>query len=297
MRRTIFTLLLLALTLSAGASRHRNLGYSCGLCMIPDGDNITSCDQMRVVINDEDAARAEETVNVPIGRRLAITAKNGGIHVRGTDSAQPSIKACKATALAASLDQVHVRVNGNTVTSDGPANKPWIVFFIVSLPRAAIAELKAYDGPISIFGVDASVTAHTENGPISAKDSSGVLDLSADNGPIGFEGSTGDVSIHTSNGPISVKLRDSAWRGVKLNAVTDNGPLELVFPRGYRSGISVDTDGNSPVRCHAADCRNGRVKFDRDVEDGHWPSHIDLGSGARAVTLATSNGPVKIEER
>jgi DUF4097 and DUF4098 domain-containing protein YvlB len=123
----------------------------------------------------------------------------------------------------------------------------------------------------------------------------GRADFQTSNGPISVRDVDATVTARTENGPISVDLRETSWTGGRLDARTDNGPLSLQIPRGYRSGVTVDTDGNSPVKCRAEDCRNGRVKFEDD--DSRWPRHIDLGRGPHAVTVATSNGPVSINER
>jgi hypothetical protein len=299
MGRTFFILSLSLIAATAiGGSRHRwDGGVSCGVCVSPMVDDVNDCGDLHVIVNDRDAVRAEENVPADGIRSLRIhVPESGGVYVRQSSGSRYSIKACKAAELGESLGDVHVSVSGDEVTATGPHSKQWLVYFIVEMPRGGHADFQTSNGPISVFGVDAVVTARAENGPISFKESFGTLHATAQNGPISVSGSSGDVTLRTENGPISVKLREMSWTGGRLDARTDNGPLSVEIPRGYRSGVTVDTDGNSPVRCRAEDCRNGRIKFGDD-DESRWPRHIDLGSGPHAVTVATSNGPVSINER
>jgi hypothetical protein len=297
MRRVlpVLILALIAAAAVAGSRKHHRYGhFSCGVCVTPLSDDVTDCSDLRVILNDRDAVQVEEIVPVEGVRALTMRAPEaGGIYVHRSDNSRYTVKVCKAAEPGESLSDVRVRVSGDEVSASGPGSKQWIVNFIVGMPRGARADFGTSNGPIAIFGVDGTVTAHAENGPISLKDSIGTLRATAENGPIQLSGSAGDVTLRTDNGPISVELGESSWTG-RLDAHTDNGPVDLTLPRGYRSGVTVDTDGNSPVKCHAEDCRSGRVKFDDD--DMHWPRHIDLGTGAKVVSVGTHNGPVSISE-
>ena len=294
--RSTLTLALLLAAASAFAGEHHRDHINCGTCVTPLVDDVTDCNDFRVVFDDRDAVRAEETIPVVDGRSLVIRApRNGGIYVHRTDAPRFAVTACKGAELGESLGQIRVSVNGDNVTAAGPRGDRWLVYFLVDMPRGAKGDFATSNGPIEIHGVDGSVVARAENGPLSATAASGSIDLKALNGPVAFRGSSGDVVLRTENGPISVDLRDTFWQHGTLDARTDNGPLSLRVPRGYRSGVTVDSDGRSPVSCHAEDCRSGRVKFVDD--DSRWPSHIELGSGAVAVTLATHNGPVTVDER
>ena len=295
--RSSLTVALLAVAAAAfGGSHHRWDGnISCGKCVTPIVDDVNDCSDLRVIINDRDAVRAEEIV--PVGDVSSLTVRApeaGGIYVRRSDSPRFSVKACKAAEIGESLSGVETRFSGERVSATGPSSREWLVYFIVEMPRGARADFGTTNGPISIRGVDGTIVAHAENGPVAAKESTGSIRLTAENGPVAFAGSSGDVVLRTDNGPIAVELRDSYWEHGTLSARTDNGPVALKLPRGYRSGVTVDTDGRSPVKCRAEQCRERRVVYDDD--DSRWPSHIDLGSGAVSVTLATHNGPVAIEE-
>lgn len=292
--RSTLTLALLFTAATAFAGGHHH--FRCGTCVTPLVDDVVGCDDLRVLFDDRDAVRAEEMVPVTDGRSLTIRApETSGIYVHRTDAPRFAVRACKAAELGESLGQIRISVSGDNVTTAGPRGDRWLVYFLVDMPRGAKGDFSTINGPVEIRGVDGTIVARAENGPLGATDVGGSIDLRTENGPIAFRGSSGDVVLHTDNGPISVDLRESFWQRGTLDARTDNGPLSLRIPRGYRSGVTVDSDGRSPVKCHAEDCRGGRVKFAAD--ESRWPSHIELGSGAVAVSLTTHNGPVTVDER
>lgn len=289
-----FALLVVSLPLLAG-SRYGREHISCGVCVTPRVDDVTDCDDLHVIMQDRDAVTQEETVAVGNVRTLNVRApQNGGIYVRrGTGSAF-AVRACKAAQFDESLDGVKVTFSGNTLTARGADYKTWLVYFLIEMPRGARAELETTNGPIDIRDVDGTIVAHAENGPVAAKDTSGSMRLTAQNGPVAFSGSTGNVVLRTANGPVAVDLQSTFWQSGTLDARTDNGPVALTIPRRYRSGVLVTTNGNSPVKCHAEECRGARSRT-WDDED-RYPRRIELGSGSKVVTLATDNGPVSIED-
>jgi hypothetical protein len=307
-RNTMRRLALIALaipliTLSASSSRGRSEYSNHGLSVsVDDWEDIRDCSALHVRYDDASVPVIEESVPVSSFRSLKVRSdRNGSIRVIGTTASTYGVKACKASALG-NANNLHVTVSGNEVSADrGDEDSRSIVFFLVFAPRNATLDLDASNGPISVSGVDGSVTAHALNGPISVKDSSGTLDINTQNGPISFAGNSGNVKLRATNGPISVKLSGSAWLAGNLDASTENGPLSVKVPADYRSGVHVDTDGNSPVSCRAAACRAAKKAFaestDGDDDNGpRWPRHLDLGSGARAVSLSTHNGPVSVKE-
>lgn len=291
---TVALLVISATTVFAG-SRDHWYGTHCGTCVTPLVEDVNDCDDLRVILNDRDAIRSEEAVPIGDTRSLTIKASEaGGIYVRRTDATRFAVKACKAAEFGESLSRLEVHVAGDRVTSTGPGASNWVIYFLVDMPRGARADLGTTNGPIDIRGVTGTIYAHAENGPVGAKDTTGTIRLTAENGPVAFAGSSGDVTLRTDNGPIAVELYGTFWERGTLSARTDNGPVALKLPRNYRSGVTVDTDGRSPVKCRAEDCRSQRVRYG---DDNGWPSHIDLGNGAVAVSVGTHNGPVAIDER
>ncbi|HEV7429021.1 MAG TPA: hypothetical protein VGQ46_21920 [Thermoanaerobaculia bacterium] len=297
-------LIALALPIAAVSDYHGHSNYSNhGLSVsIDDWEDVRDCSALHVSYNDRNVPVVEENVPVSSMRSLKVRSdRNGSIRVVGTTNSAFAMKACKASALGNAND-IRVNVSGNEVSADRvDEDSRSIVYFLVFAPRNSTLDLDATNGPISIDGVDGSVTAHALNGPIAVKESSGTLDIHTQNGPIAFAGNSGNVKLRATNGPISVKLAGSAWTTGNLDATTDNGPLSLKVPAGYGSGVHVETDGNSPVSCRGAACRAAKKTYTESGDDDEdygprWPRRIDLGSGARMVTLTTHNGPVSVKE-
>lgn len=299
-------LIALALPIAAiSGSDHGHANYSNHnlSVSIDDWEDVRDCSALHVRYNDRVIPVIEENVPVSSFRSLKVRSdRNGSIRVVGSTSSTYAVKACKASGLGNAND-IHVNVNGNEVSADRADNDTRsIVYFLVFAPRGATLDLDATNGPISVDGVDGAITAHALNGPIAVKASSGTLDINTQNGPISFAGNAGNVKLRATNGPISVKLSGSSWTSGNLDASTQNGPLSLKVPADYRSGVHVETDGNSPVSCRGAACRAAKKAYAESGEDNdddygpRWPRRIDLGSGARAVTLSTHNGPVSVKE-
>ena len=292
MRRFLVPIALLALALPLPATRnHNNFG---GLSINFDDDTeITDCSQVHITYNRRSVPMVTEDLPVAGMRSLKVRSdRNGGIRVTGGAGAF-AVKACKASAFGDPRD-LRVHLDGNEVSAEPADDNTSVVYFLVSAPRNATLDLSASNGPIAIHEFDGTVTAHAHNGPIAVKDSAGTLDINTQNGPIAFAGGAGNVKLHATNGPISVKLAGGSWNGGSLDAATENGPLSLKLPRGYRSGVVVESDGNGPVTCHAEACRDVR-RFNEEGDDER-PRRIELGSGPRAVTLSTNNGPIAVKE-
>ena len=293
MRRLLIPIAILALAVPAFAGHNRyGGGHGFSVNIDNDYDDVTDCGQIHVTYDGRDVPMISEDIPVGGAHSLKINSdRNGGIQVSGGRAF--SVRACKASAFSDARD-IRVNLNGNEISADRGDDNNSVVYFLVSLPRGGSLDLSANNGPISIRSVDGNVTARAHNGPIAVKDSSGTLDINTQNGPISFAGDSGTVKLHATNGPISVKLAGSGWNGGSLDAATENGPLTLKLPRGYRSGVLVESDGHGPVTCRAEACRDVR-RFD-DNGDDERPRRIELGSGTRAVTLSTNNGPIAVKE-
>ena len=290
--RRFLPLLVLSLALPAFGYSHHGLNVNIST---EDDEPITRCDQIRVSYDGTRVPVTAESLDTRGVRTLTVhAATNGGVYVLGTQDGTYSVTACKAAAFADS-SSIRASISGGTVTADGPDRSDWVVYFIVRAPRNASLDLSAHNGPVAVRDVVGTITARTQNGPLSLKNSSGTIDASAVNGPVSFAGDSGDVKLHAENGPVSVKLRSTFWSGGSLDASTENGPLSLKLPENYRSGVVVETDGNSPVSCKAAACKGVRAFRDDGEEDR--PRRIELGSGSMAVHLSTSNGPLSIKEQ
>jgi DUF4097 and DUF4098 domain-containing protein YvlB len=285
MRRLLITALFVPATLLA-SHNHNNVTVNV------DDRDVTDCSQLRVTIDDEPAARAQEVVPIGNVRSLTVRApQNGGINVTGSDSGRYEVTACKAAAVATTLNDIRVQMNGNELSADGPSDGRWVLYFLVRVPRGADLDLSSHNGPISLRNMNGTVAAHAVNGPISARDLDGTMNLETTNGPISLDGGSGTAKLNATNGPITVKLRGDSWNGT-IDAHTENGPMSLRIPSAFRSGVLVESDGHGPVSCRAEACRQARRTW--DDEDNR---RIELGSGPTVVHLTTVNGPVSVREQ
>ncbi|HEX9160420.1 MAG TPA: hypothetical protein VF980_01835, partial [Thermoanaerobaculia bacterium] len=264
-----------------------------------DGDDMraTDCSALRVRFDGDRVPVVSENVAVGNVSSLRVrSGNNGGVRVIGTTGRGYSVTACKAAASGIDAGQIHTAFDGSEVSATGPENDDWLVYFIVQTPSNATLDVTASNGPISVADFSGNLTAHAHNGPVGLKNSSGTIDASTINGPISIEGGNGNVKLTASNGPLSVKLDGTTWQGGSLDGSTKNGPVSLRMPRGYLSGVVVESLGHGPVSCRAEGCAQARLPANDDRDDD-MPRRIELGSGAAAVHLTTVNGPVSVKDR
>jgi hypothetical protein len=271
---------------------------------------IDSCADIRVQYDERDAARAEESFEIPAGS-APLTVRlpeNSGIHVNGGSRSGFDVTVCKFARRAESLSGIRVTPAGSGVAFRSAADGNWMVYLIVRAPRDAALDLEAKNGPIGLRGFSGRIRVKTTNGPISLDDCSGPLDATAVNGPISldgcsgtgdaravngpidFSGSRGTYRLDTKNGPISVALEGKRWEGGSLDAHAVNGPLSLKISEDYSSAVRVEMLGHGPVDCPSSVCHAARKAWDDDSRT------IDFGeSGSEPVVrLSTQNGPVSV---
>src|SRR5260370_921525 len=184
--------------------------------------------------------------------------------------AMPALPAMAGTPPIPAVASVPAFLSG---TGPHGERSAWAVDLLVRTRGAADSEVTTQNGPVSFYTVDGKITTRATNGPITLKDCSGEADISAQNGPISFSGTSGKLRLHTQNGPISVSL-GANWDGSELVADAVNGPLTLRVPTGFRSSFLVESNGHSPISCHASICSDARKTWD----DEH--RRIEYGSGS-----------------
>ncbi|MEQ1474691.1 MAG: hypothetical protein ABLQ96_12755 [Candidatus Acidiferrum sp.] len=258
---------------------------------------VPDCDGLHIRFGDHAATmRTEErAIPRPAGTLRIESEVNGGLQVRGWDKEDYSVTVCKAVEASRSnaeqiFSQIKLSVEGGKVSVSGPSDRDrWTVFLLVRAPRSADLELHANNGPLSIYDLDAKLTARAVNGPISLTGFSGEGDISAQNGPVDLNGNSGKLRLHTQNGPISVDLKGDSWKGSGLVADAQNGPLNLRLPKNYRSSVLLESNGNSPMSCHASVCDDARKTWDEDHR------RIEFGNAPAAIHLSTVNGPISVD--
>jgi hypothetical protein len=274
------------------AAKKRNLSVSL------EG-SAQHCSDLKVR-SDGELARSAETFTLSKSEapilEIQDSAGHGVLHVRGWDRAEYSIEACKLAvaddraSAEAALRAISVGRNAGRFTTAGPSDVKahWQLYFIVHAPRDGRLDLETKNGPIDVSGVNGSLKLRASNGPISLKDCAGLVEASAANGPISFTGSGGEVHLIAKNGPISLDLTGEMWNGPQLDARTMNGPISLSLGEVFRSGVRVESDGNSPLSCGAPMCRNAWRN------DGSRQKTLQMNGSQDTIRLTTNNGPVSV---
>jgi hypothetical protein len=257
------------------------------------------CADVNMQFGDDVTARAVQfaTVPVTVGVLDVYPDANGGVVIERGAGASYSITACigaggsNVTEAQQGADAVRIAVEGGRVRvrNEGRARN-WSVHLIVAAPERARIQVETSNGPIGIRGVSGQITARSSNGPIGLHDVAGSITARAQNGPISVSGRGGDVDIQTDNGPIHVALTGTRWEG-RLDARANNGPLRVELPSGYQSGVEVMSSDRSPWNCGIAACQRGN----RDWDDRS--RSLRVGPEPIVVRIATSNGPVSVQQR
>jgi DUF4097 and DUF4098 domain-containing protein YvlB len=275
------------------SSHHHSMSMSGG-----EHGPVADCAGLHIRMNDRAAEiRSEErTIARPDGPLSVESEVNGGVQVQGWDKDTYSVTACKAADASGHdvesiFSQIKLSVENGGVSVSGPSEHDnWTVFILVRAPRSANLELRANNGPLSIYDLDGKLAARAINGPISLQGFSGEANISAENGPIDLVGNSGKLRLHTENGPISVSLSGEAWKGSGLEADAQNGPVTLRVPKNYQSSLLVESDGHSPMSCQASFCHDARKTWDEDRR------RIEFGNAPAVIHLSTVNGPIAVKQ-
>jgi hypothetical protein len=258
-----------------------------------------NCEDNRTHFGGRPSAYGEQALNsFPASEAAKLTFKedrNSGIRVVGWDRNEYSVVACKAATAdsqadaQAILSQIQVQRTGGALSISGPENqrdRQWFVILLVKAPRTAALDLDVHNGPMSVSGMNGGGELHAQNGPISLKDSSGNFTVETQNGPISYSGRGGNVKLNAQNGPIQVDVAGEQWSG-ELSGQAVNGPIELLLPTKFSSGVQVEND-NAPMSCDADLCHEN-VRM-----DGH---RLTLGGSNTVIRLSTHHGPVTVQNR
>jgi len=274
-----------------------------------------SCNDLRIEFDGQSAVveteeRTFSRAETPVLRAAGET--NGGVQVVGWDQDNYSVTLCKAAAPNADAKRILSEIkltaeHGELHVVGPPHDDDWTTFLLIRAPKAASLDLHVNNGPLGIYSVDGKITARALNGPITAKNCKGEVKLNAQNGPITAEGTSGTVELHTENGPITshetsgavnirtqngpidVELSGQTWSGSGLEAHAENGPLTIRVPRGYQSGVVIESNGHSPFHCGASVCAEGRKTWDDDKK------RVEFGNGPTLVRASTVNGPISVD--
>jgi hypothetical protein len=258
------------------------------------------CERLNMMFGDFRVGRAMQHAKVPLGAGpLDLRPPgNGGIQIEKGSGREYAITACIAAGAATReeaqrlADGVRLRIDGKRVEVENAAStaRSWSVQLIVEVPDGGSVDAETANGPIAIHAASGTFNVRAANGPISIDDVGGKVTARASNGPVSVSGRGGDIDASTQNGPISVVLKGARWEG-RLAAQAHSGPLEVVLPPDYRSGVEISSRGGSPWDCRATACRGESREWDRSSRT------LRTGPEPIVVRISTVNGPVVVKDR
>lgn len=259
-----------------------------------EAENNAKCSADMMNFGDDiETFRAEESRIIAAPASLDIeSARNGPLKVRGTDRSDVAITICKVvgadsdTEARTLLSQVRLVTEGGRISVTGPEAEHWSAALIVEVPRAQTLSANGQNGPMSLKDLGGQVNVRVHNGPLAMDRVTGTLHAEANNGPVSLKHGAGDVEINANNGPLDVELTGPSWNG-HLTASTHNGPLQVRLPKGFASGVEVDS-GNGPFACNLDSC--GELSRSRPGEG----QHVKIGGDPVVVHLRADHGPVAI---
>lgn len=237
----------------------------------------------------------EEVIDAGQLASLKATVDSSPLSVTGGNPGGYRIVVCKAATSEAELAAIRVTLQNGELKAEGPSGDDWTATFRIRAPHGAKVEIDMDSGPVSVKDFDGSLVVRAANGPLSLKNVEGEVDVTTTNGPISVSGGSGTMKLRATNGPLTIKLDGTGWSGGSLDAETRNGPVTLKLPRGYASGVVVESRGGGPIACKAEGCERAGARL-LDDRWSHEPRTIELGSGPAAVRVTTVNGPVSIKE-
>jgi hypothetical protein len=259
-------------------------------------EEIRACSDVDISFDGTaEVSRSEEKLSIPMTSSvLTITpSRDGGVTVFGGTENDYSIIVCKAAPGTSAegqslLRQIRPTTQRNELSVEGPSGQQWEAFFIIQAPKGAELDVRSDNGPVELREVTGKFAVDVRNGPVAIARSAGEFDIEARNGPINFAGNTGTIRLNAENGPIIVVLSGASWKDGSLQARAKNGPLSLKVGDTFRSGVVVESDGDSPMSCNARICSEARKT---------WNDHlrrIEIGSGPVVVRMSAKDGPVDV---
>ena len=275
----------------AQSRTHRNLNINM------QGD-AESCADLKVSSSGELAQTAEkfslQRSEVPTLELNA--ADKGAIKVKGWTQNTYSVDVCKIAVAEdkgtaeRTLSGINVSRSAGRFSFTGPQGDDanWQVYFIVHTPANASIDLEGRNAPISVADVNGVIKARDGNGPVAIKNCTGTVDAQTKNGPIAFAGDSGEVHLQADNGPISVRVSKEIWNGSLLDAHTSNGPMSLVLPSAFRSGVRVEASRSAPMSCKHEACA---AAF-RD--NGTGKQTLQMNGSSETIRVTTGSGPISV---
>jgi hypothetical protein len=257
---------LLWITLAAATAFAQNKSLACEQATRLETKQVNIC-EMR-----------EQTI--AYGGKLTVDGgQNGGVSIKGWDGGSVLVRS-KVDAWGPDegsaqvvMSQVHVDFSAGQLRASGPenVNNRWYsVSYEVFVPRNADLSLK------------------THNGGISIADVRGNIQFDALNGGVNLNNLAGDVEGTTKNGGLNITLAGNRWDGVKLDARTTNGGVNVSMPTSYNAHFETAT-----VNGHLN--ANFDMTVHGNLSEVSRKMSTDIGAGGPTIHVETINGGVNVK--
>lgn len=267
-------------------------------------------------------AKDTRTLTLPGRPRIEVVAADGSIRVATHED--PANTACEITAeirlyqTGANGEPVSVHeqikrvvradVDGElihlrTLPEDWPAELAAIVKYTITVPRGTDVDVRGADGnvwvaegcgKISIESDNADVEVRGPEGPVVARSTNGRLRLYGGQGPSVLETVNGNIRADMLGGSLTASSINGRVRAEVLGPEVDACAL-----RSENGDVDVEIEETIGFTLDASAAR-GKVNGDTGLPlDPQAPGTFRSreGSGDTRLTLATSNGSIRITRR
>ncbi len=256
--------------------------------------------------------RAEtQTVTLLPGSTLDVTNDNGAVTVRGIDGKDcrmhamvtlkaPTADAAKKLSKAVSVDLAPT-ARGLVIASVMPKKMPeghsCRVDLVIEVPRRTDPNITCGDGNVRIANIDGQIKLYAEDGDVSCERLAGDLNLYLEDGSLKIDqgafsncrvamedGSakcnaiTGNLDFELEDGQVTIVYGDDVPESCAIAVVAEDGSIQFSAPSQM-----FPTDNSAKVR--------------KTEEGSEWKTVVANAQGARAVTLRTGDGAVKVDRR
>jgi DUF4097 and DUF4098 domain-containing protein YvlB len=265
------------------------------------------------------------------GGHLDVETRNGSVSIVGWDRNSIDVSGTKYAPDDTALKDVHIKVdvagNSASITTESPRGD-WGHYganYTIHLPsNTTVSRAKSTNGAVTAEDLSAGGSLISTNGRISLQRDAGNFDVRTTNGSIDFGDCSGLERAETTNGSVHAILKTGAFdvrttngsidltvsnpqRDQELRASTTNGRIHVALDQFAGNPIRVETThGGITLRLpHDTDARLdartslSRVSSEIPITTEESEKHTlrgQLGKGGPMISVATTTGPIQIED-
>ncbi len=222
-------------------------------------------------------------MTLPAGSLTVDGKRNGGIHIRGENRSDISVRACVQTWAGSDAEaralakNIRIETGGSLRAEGASEEKGWSVSYQILVPRNTNLNLTASNGGISINDVEGNMEFETKNGGLH------------------LSNLAGNVKGKTTNGGLHIELAGNTWKGNGLDVETTNGGVHLSMSENYAARFETKTV-NGGFKSEIAALTQEKNEDNRYRTNGVNITK-DINGGGALVRVVTTNGGVKIESK